>query len=38
DADLTKNVDETGEGSLFSLVHRDKDRHPSATLASETDG
>ncbi|GBO09643.1 hypothetical protein AVEN_104838-1 [Araneus ventricosus] len=28
DADLTKNMDGTGESSACSLVHRDKVRYP----------
>ncbi|GBM15685.1 hypothetical protein AVEN_28255-1 [Araneus ventricosus] len=32
-----ENLDATGEKSLCSLVHPDKIRYPSATLASETD-
>ncbi|GBM62817.1 hypothetical protein AVEN_212162-1 [Araneus ventricosus] len=38
DEDLSKNVYATGESSVCGLVHRDKVRYPSKTLASETDG
>ncbi|GBM27201.1 hypothetical protein AVEN_9865-1 [Araneus ventricosus] len=36
DADLMKNVDATGESSVYSLVHRDKVRCPSATKLWDT--
>ncbi|GBM67611.1 hypothetical protein AVEN_44757-1 [Araneus ventricosus] len=37
EADLMKNVDATGDSSVYSLIHRDKVQYPSAKLASETD-
>ncbi|GBM64343.1 hypothetical protein AVEN_171212-1 [Araneus ventricosus] len=38
DADLAENVSTTEESSVCRLVHEDKVRYPSATLASEAAG
>ncbi|GBN23691.1 hypothetical protein AVEN_241383-1 [Araneus ventricosus] len=37
DADLTKKVDATEGSSVCSLVHRDKERSPSATKLTDTE-